>query len=333
MIEAADQKIVDCRHATLEANARFEKLEVELQSSKRRIVLITKDLQAAHERFGHSDEKCVKATATSEEAEIAREQLENEELSIEENIENLEESIKEMKRQLELNSGKFVEAERKVEVCNNDVARIQKQAEISETRVKVLEGVIEDHGKSLNELEEREGEISEKEELNEEKINFLEGELKETIVRAEAAERNSAVFQNNMMETETEINRWVKMREDMQESMLTMDDVADDPAYLVFSTGNDDSDSRPGSVNAISSMFGAKSGGDDSGDADSRSNSRAAEPELSDAGSETPPREQTPAPVVMAEPEPELESPPEPEPEPEEEEEEGSEEDSDDGWD
>jgi len=330
MIEAADQKIVDCRHATLEANARFEKLEVELQSSKRRIVLITKDLEAAHERFGHSDEKCVKATATSEEAEIAREQLENEELSIEENIEKLEENIKDMKRKLELNSGKFVECERKVEVCNNDVARIQKQAEISEARVKVLEGVIEDHGKSLVELEDREGEISEKEELNEEKINYLEGELKETIVRAEAAERNSAVFQNNMMMTETEINNWVKMREDMQQSMLTMDDVADDPAYLVFSTGNADSDSRPGSVNAISSMFGAKSGGDDSGDGDSRSNSRTAEPELSD-GSETPPREQTPAPVVMAEPEPELQSPPEPEPE--EEEEEGSEEDSDDGWD
>merc|ERR1739847_40737 len=107
--------------------------------------------------------------------------------------------------------------------------------------------------------------MSEREELNEEKINFLEGELKETTVRAEAAERNSAVLQNNILESETEINRWIKMTEDMQNSMLTMDDVADDPAYLCFSGGNEDS--RPGSVGAIASKFGERG--------DSRSESRA----------------------------------------------------------
>merc|ERR1712036_205688 len=121
----------------------------------------------------------------------------------------------------------------------------------------------------MGELEEREEEMSEREELNEEKIKFLEGELKETTVRAEGAERMTAVLQNNVLEVETEIARWVKMREDMEKSMLTMDDVADDPAYLCFSQG-DQEDSRPSSVNAKASMFGSK--GEESG---SRSGSRA----------------------------------------------------------
>lgn len=318
MIEAADQKIVDCRHATLEAKARCEKLEVELQSAQRRIVLITKDLTLANERLGLSDGKLGTATSSSEEVEVERETLENDELTTEENIEKLEDSNKEMKRNQELNSGKVVEAERKVEVCNNDVAKIRERAEISEARVKALEDIIDGHGKSAAELEEREGEMSEREELNEEKINFLESELKETTVRAEAAERMTAVHQNNIMESETEINRWVKMREDMEKSMLTMDDIADDPAYLCFTTGEQE-DSRPSSVNAISSMFGAK--GEESG---SRSGSRAGndEAEQNNNDEDTSPREQTPMPVVNVEPE--LESPPEPEPEAE---------DSDDGWD
>merc|ERR1711931_198000 len=104
--------------------ARFEKLEVELNSAKRRMVLIAEDKRVAQERLAAGEEKLTKTTSTSEQVEEERAVLENDELTIEEKIENLEEGIKEMKRTLELNSGKMVESERKVKVCEEDKTKI-----------------------------------------------------------------------------------------------------------------------------------------------------------------------------------------------------------------
>merc|ERR1712180_558982 len=120
-----------------------------------------------------------------------------------------------------------------------EIEKLRTKAEISEARVKVLEEKIESVGKSLSELEEREGAAGEKESLNEEKMAFLERELKDTTVRAEAAERMNAVLKNTSLETEQEIQKWVNRREEMVKQMMVMDDVADDPSYLCFEGGED----------------------------------------------------------------------------------------------
>merc|ERR1712212_928353 len=183
LIEAADQKIIDCKHSTLEAISRFEKNEVDLQSSKRRIVLIQEDLRVTKERLAVNEEKLAKTTETSEGIEKEREEMESHEQEHDDAIQSLESNIKEMKRNTELNELKFVECERKKDVCSNDIEKIK------------------GHGKSLSDLEEREGAAGEKEALNEEKMQFLERELKDTSVRAETAERMCAVLKNTILET------------------------------------------------------------------------------------------------------------------------------------
>merc|ERR1711964_262335 len=165
-------------------------------------------------------------------------------------IQQLESNIKEMKRN--------------TDVCTNDIAKIKNRSELSEGRVKQLEEQIEGHGKSLSELEEREGAAGEKEALNEEKMQFLERELKDTSVRAETAERMCAVLKNTILETENEINGWVKRREDIDKQMLVMDDVADDPSYLCFEAsgaggGTDSGRSTPANTfGAKAELFGKK---------------------------------------------------------------------------
>merc|ERR1712180_431537 len=137
-----------------------------------------------------------------------------------------------------------------------EIEKLRTKAEISEARVKVLEEKIESVGKSLSELEEREGAAGEKESLNEEKMAFLERELKDTTVRAEAAERMNAVLKNTSIETEQEIQKWVNRREDMVKQMMVMDDVADDPSYLCFGEGGGDGMDSGRSTPAAT--FGAK---------------------------------------------------------------------------
>jgi len=327
LIESTDEKIIKHKADTLEAIARNDKLEVDLGSAKRRIVLIQEDLRVTKERLAASEEKLKKTQETSEEVEKARDEMEGKENEQEETITKLEESIKEMKRNVELNAGKLVESERKHGVCTTEIGRIREKAEKSEARVKVLEGVIEEQGKSLSEIEEREGAAGEKESLNEEKVSFLERELKDTTVRAEGAERMNAVLQNTMLELEQECMGWVKRREDMVSQMSVMDDVADDPSYLCFEVeGGDGGSGRStpaATFGAKSELFGSKGGSRPQSQA---SNSRPQTPAA--APSPKPPAaEPAPAPEPVAAPAP---APaPEPAPEPAKEE---SEEESDDDW-
>ena len=62
LIDEADSAKTTAKHATVEASARLEKLEVELQSAKRRIQLIQKDLADASERLGLGAEKLSSTT-------------------------------------------------------------------------------------------------------------------------------------------------------------------------------------------------------------------------------------------------------------------------------
>jgi len=323
LIESTDEKIINHKASTVEAIARNDKLEVDLQSSKRRIVIIQEDLRVTKERLAVKEEKLKKTQDESEEVEKARDEMESKESEQEEKMSNLETSIKDMKRNSELNAGKLVESERKHGVCNMEIEKLRTKAETSEARVKVLEERIEAVGKSLSELEEREGAAGEKESLNEEKMAFLERELKDTTVRAEAAERMNAVLKNTSLETEQEIQKWVNRREEMVKQMMVMDDVADDPSYLCFEGGEEGmSSGRSTPANtfgAKSELFGQKK--DSSRPSSQAGNSRPQTP------AEAPAPVSAPAPEPETQPEPAPAPAPEPEPAKEE-----SEEESDDDW-
>jgi len=324
LIEKTDEKCANHKTATLNALARSEKLEVDLQSSKRRIVLIHEDLRVTKERLATQEDKLKITQESSEEVEKARDEMESKEQEQEQKMENLETAIKEMKRKSELNASKVVESERKHGVCSSEIAKIRERAENSENRVKVLEGIIGDHGKSLSELEEREGAAGQRETLNEEKMVFLESQLKDTTVRAETAERMHAVLKNTHLETEQEIAKWTKRREDMLSQMLVMDDVADDPSYLCFEAaegaGMDSGRSTPAATfGAKAELFGKQKEG-------SRPGSRASGP---GSRPQTPGEKPSPAPAPAPAPEPEPAPAPPPAPEKEESEEEES---SDDEW-
>merc|ERR1712013_89772 len=230
-IDEADQSKVDAVQSTGDAVSRLEKLETELQSSQRRTQLVAKDLSDINERLDVAEEKLNKATEQSEEIEASREELESKEQEGDERTEELESNLKDMRRTVEMNLLKVVEGDRKNNVCNNEIAKLREKAEKNEAIVTTLEEQIDGFGKRLEELEELEGAAGEREDLNEEKVTFLEGQLKETETRADAAERMHAVLSNVIVEMETEIAGWTQKIVDMEHTMVEMDNLADDPNY------------------------------------------------------------------------------------------------------
>jgi len=209
-IDEADATKTDAVHANIEAMARLEKLETELQSAQRRTQMVKKELADITARAETADGKLKKVAEESEEIEATREEMESKEQEADERVEELETSVKDMQRTLELNTVRSADGERKVQVCENEISKNREKAEGYEARVAALEEAIQNHGKRLEELEESEGVAGEREALNEEKVDFLTAQLKETEVRADAAERMNTVLTNTMVETETEIASWTK---------------------------------------------------------------------------------------------------------------------------
>jgi len=250
-------------------------------------------------------------------------------------VEELETNVKDMRRNLELNTVRASDGERKVKVCENDIAKNKEKAEGYEGRVAALEELIQNHGKRLEELEESEGAAGEREALNEEKVDFLTAQLKETEVRADAAERMHAVLTNTMTETEAEITGWTAKIQEMEDLMVSMDNLADDPNYDVSKIiGAAKAAARPASATSAKDMWAAKSPAAPPAAApapaapepasESRSSSRASRQTTRTPKDPTP--EPEPEPESEEEEEEEEEeapapAPPAPEPEPEEEEE------------
>jgi len=342
-IEASDEKVLNHKNNTQDGISRINKLDVDLQQSKRRIILIQKDLEVTQERLGNQEQQLAKTQGECEEIEKVRDELESSEQEKEEAIENLGTSINDMKRKVAINASRLVESERREGVCHAEIAKLREKAEKDEARVKELEGTIEGFGVSLAELEEREGEAGDRESMSEEKIGFLERKLKEVSGNAEAGERMSHVLQNGIFELMEQIQEVTTKRDEMMASVGMMDDVADDPRYNIFDivagyAGRDDE-----GRNTPASIFGAKSdlSFKGQGGGGSRSGSRAG----AASGRETPADEAeadfAPAASPSPEPEPSPESPepapaPAPEPAKEESEEEESEEEEseeeDDDW-
>jgi len=306
-IDEADQSKVDAVQSTGDAVSRLEKLETELQSSQRRTQLVAKDLSDINERLAVAEEKLNKATEQSEEIEASREELESKEQEGDERTEELESNLKDMKRTVEMNLLKVVEGDRKNNVCNNEIAKLREKAEKNEAIVATLEEQIEGFGKRLEELEETEGAAGEREDLNEEKVTFLEGQLKETETRADAAERMHAVLSNVIVEMETEIAGWTQKIVDMEHTMVEMDNLADDPNYDLSKKYGKTAASAasPSGFGSRSAMFETKTE-----ESDSRASSRAS---MRGGSLSKPPKDPTPEPESEEEEE-EEEAPPAPPP-------------------
>ena len=124
---------------------------------------------------------------------------------------------------LEENEVKLVEVKRKAVVLNRDIERVSEKAETHEKRMNVLEETIQSTGESLRALEDRELESSDKEALNEEKIAFLEGQMKEAEIRLEAAERQAQNLERVLLDTDNERNSWSQKKEAIENEMADIE--------------------------------------------------------------------------------------------------------------
>ena len=91
-----------------------------------------------------------------------------------------------------------------------------------------MEDTLQRATESMRELEEREGEIAEREETSALKLQFIEGQLKDSEDRLDTAERAVGVFERNITETTNEIQAWKNKTSEIDEELECMDNVGND---------------------------------------------------------------------------------------------------------
>jgi len=102
---------------------------------------------------------------------------------------------------------------------------VSEKAETHEKRMNILEETITSTGESLRLLEDAELESSDKEALNEDKIAFLETQMKEAEIRLEAADRQAQNLERVLLDTDNERNGWIVKREAIEKEMIDIEEM------------------------------------------------------------------------------------------------------------
>jgi len=226
LIDQHDERMLSAKNELIYAQGEVEKAENDLGNTMRRFELLSDDFKRAQESLAVNEKKLKELEESTEKIEEARDKLEEAEGALDDACDELENKKNDMKREVEKAEFQYASEVRRKVVIDRDVARLKEKADGFEQRAAILEETLEKAGTSLDECEAREEEALDREDLNEEKIEFLEGELHETDVRADIAERACQTVERGIIEVENEMNHWKRKVEALAAEMEAMDQVA-----------------------------------------------------------------------------------------------------------
>jgi len=221
VIEKHDDRCIQAKTELMYAQDELEKHDLDLHNTSRRIELISVDYKDAQVQLAENEKKLKEIEESTDVIEKSCEELEEKESKLEEEVENMEKKVYEVQRANQ--ESYLAQLERKKVVTVREVERLSEKANQLEERAAILEATLEKAGTALMEVEEKEGEALDKEELSAEKIEFLAQLLFETDNHAEAAERICMSVERSIIETENELNSWKKKIKDLQEEVMGMD--------------------------------------------------------------------------------------------------------------
>jgi len=206
--------------------SELEKFEEELKGTIRRMQLLETENAEFAERLVVAEAKLAETTRLMEEYDEARNKLEDAEAESDDKMMSIEEKLTSEKRMIEINITKLREEEMKKVVLQRDTEKSKEKADSLEERVNILEESIEKSAAHLEELEDRDSESADREEINIEKIAFMESQVMEVVARGDHAERQCGVLDRSILELSQEMGTWKQMRENLEREMSSMDEVA-----------------------------------------------------------------------------------------------------------
>lgn len=228
-IEEAQQRETDAKNGVRELEAKVDKLEGERTTLLSRINVVGAEFERISERLDESNDQLDDALARSEQSEVRRKQLADTEVDDFERTSELENLVKAASVRRETAEHLVVEGERKLLILERDLARAHEKYENFAERIEGLSERVSDTSKSIKELEKKDESASEREDLKEEEVKFLETQLQQSLAKSEASERDVGKLERLKDVLTHEISKEKGKLADIQHQMEdAMGDILDD---------------------------------------------------------------------------------------------------------
>ena len=227
-IDACEQKECESNALLKEANARLEAAETEKSSFRRRIKIIQDELAKTKERLAEKTERLDSLEMKTAEHETAVKNLENQEVEGDERMGTLSDQLKRGQIEVETYDTQWREAKRKEKVLLNDLEKAGCRYEEGCMRCDQFLKAINNATEQIKDLEAREYDQSERENLRAEKMTFLADQQKEALTRAEAAERDTARLKRILTGLDLDIKNWHNKTADVRAEIEEVNNMADD---------------------------------------------------------------------------------------------------------
>ena len=221
-IEEVEQREFDAKNSTKEVEEKFEKKEGERTTLASRINVVRAELVKIRKRLAEANEKLEDAEDRSSHSEVRRKQLAVTEVDDFDYSEEVGSAVKTAATTRTSAEHTVAEAERKVVVLEADLSRADKKREAFVARVDALSTKIAQIGDEIRALTDADLDASQREDVSEDKAKFLEAQVRQTLAKAEAQERQNVTSGRTCDELKLEIGTWIEKLENVNEQMDEM---------------------------------------------------------------------------------------------------------------
>ena len=218
-IELAEQRETDAKNGIKELEAKVDILGGEKTTLKSRINVVQAQFNKIQDRLKDSEEKLEATLARTEDSEAIRQELAESEVDDFERSDEVENALKAAAIAKESAAQLVVESERKVVVLTGDLERVEERYETAMLRGDELKERLDGFKEEMYLLENKDRDASDRENVSEEKIKFLETQLREIMSTAETHERDVGKQERLHDTLHTEIQNWKDKREEIRHEM------------------------------------------------------------------------------------------------------------------
>mgnify|MGYP002803578197 FL=1 len=226
-IDGAEDRYYESKNAKLESDNRLEKAEEEQESYRRRIKLLEVELEKTKKTLGEKEDRLAHLEGRTEDDDEKRREFEGIEIERDDQLIAMEEEALSAKQQAHEASHILMETQRKLLVVEGDFEKACQRCDAAVDKEQLFLDLIERNGEELRTLEDRDNQAAEREFDAEEKLRFLEEQLKEAVARAEGAERDVVRNENIVISVKNDLHGCKDKRVNVEKEIDRIEELVD----------------------------------------------------------------------------------------------------------
>jgi chromosome segregation ATPase len=227
-VEVAEDRESDAKNNLRLANERAAKAEEDADSYKRRLELLRKELDKNLDKVQENKDSLTNLHDKIEQEQATEKELGGLELDTDEQLNDIEVKAKDALTRQDEKLRDLNDISRKLTKTELDLSRSTDRVDKAEARITEMNHELKNAGDSMSKLESKDEEASEREGVQEEKIEFLQGELKVLVERFEVSDRDGRKLERTLDELSMDLENFKEKKAKVDNEFNEISNAVDD---------------------------------------------------------------------------------------------------------